>query len=639
MWKYASYVRKGLSHEKSGIECQDRVLVCENENCIVAALADGLGSLEYSAVASEVATRTVAEFFLSQKMDLEQNSSPEGTDELAHKLIGMVQLRIREKAEALSLAVEAMDCTLGFVCVYKEEQLAIIGRLGDSAVCIIRKEASEVISDTSVSANGTSAVLDSDAGQSLKVLICDLEAKDIQGFILCSDGLDNEVYMKSSRFVQKAAELYFNSVLREDAQQIIGDRVEELVSFENTPFDDDISVAVISREDTELVLPEDPKWLCTCGVRNRMQDTYCCSCGKDIIAIYRHVRFKDYGGKDAFFLWMNQHPEEEKQIMNRNPKAAPGQVPKTEPNNKPNNIKNKKPNEEPSQEPNNDPGEKPDLNSDQNKQSAYRKRVIVAAAAGFLTGFLLGTVVGGIWEIIDWAERDPGVPFTEPTTATAGTVETTAATEAVETTEVTESTAATDETETIETTEATSAAETTEATETTETTEVTETADTAETTEPEEIVDPSELEKSDPSEKVYQELPDGSVYWGAMEEEVPHGRGVLLKKGYYYLGQFSAGKMDGVFTIVSENGYSRISFVEFREDEVSWSEDGGLRRCSVLHSELTLCDRPGGEEICILQKGDVVYRTETPETEVSEIIWVEVIWNNTVGWVPSGTVW
>ena len=51
-----------------------------------------------------------------------------------------------------------------------------------------------------------------------------------------------------------------------------------------------------------------------------------------------------------------------------------------------------------------------------------------------------------------------------------------------------------------------------------------------------------------------------------------------------------------------------------------------------------LCDSVHGEEICVLKRGDLVYRTATIETEIDEVIWVEVIFGNTVGWVPADAV-
>ena len=62
MWKTFSLKQKGLSHEQSNTCCQDNVLISQDDRWIVAALADGLGSLRYSEVAAEVATTTVCNF-------------------------------------------------------------------------------------------------------------------------------------------------------------------------------------------------------------------------------------------------------------------------------------------------------------------------------------------------------------------------------------------------------------------------------------------------------------------------------------------------------------------------------------------------------------------------------------------------
>lgn len=550
MWKYTSYVRKGLSHEILGTDCQDSVVICEKPACIVAALADGLGSLDNSAVAADAATQAVAEYFLSGEQTKEALSAPEGIAELAENLISSVQSQIREKAAKLELSTDTMDCTLGFFCVYKQKGYAIIGCLGDSAVCVIKKEGSIVINDPSVSANGTSAVLDEDAAQSLRIHICDLDAEEIQGFLLSSDGLDNEVYMKGMRHVPKTAELYFNSVLRDDPQRVIRERVEELVAYGDSPFDDDISIAVISRAADALCFPEDPTWLCTCGTRNRIQDSYCCHCDNDMVAVYENYSFRNYGGKDAFFLWMNQHPEEEAKILDQEPDPDSG----------------------PSPAPGPAPEPVPDRKPKRKVCHRHRNRVVIAALALLLVGFILGLLAGSFWSSWIQAKQDEEEHTTEPTTA------------------------------------------------------VTETA-TEHATEP--------VERAEDIQTPFSVLPDGSVYWGAMENGVPNGVGVQLKGGYYYLGQYDAGKMDGVFAIVSEDGNSRIPFVEFREDEVSWSEGDGLIRCVVSCPVLEIYSEAGGQIIWELEAGAVVYKTSADEIETDGTVWAEVIWNNSVGWIDA----
>ena len=209
-----------------------------------------------------------------------------------------------------------MDCTLVFVCILKNENKAIIGHLGDSAICIIGEKKSIAINDGNRSANGTNALLDNDAIDHFCIRLYDLNKLKIQGFILTSDGLENELYMKGSDYVNQAAEIYFNAWYHNDKPiTIIQDRIKKLTEIEGTPFDDDISIVVLSRANKAIQMPEDPTWLCTCGYRNNLQVTYCQKCNKDFSVLYQNIKFKNYGGKAAFFSRINQTPSEERRII------------------------------------------------------------------------------------------------------------------------------------------------------------------------------------------------------------------------------------------------------------------------------------------------------------------------------------
>ena len=313
MWKYTSYLKKGVSHEKAGTVCQDSVLIKEDEYCIVAALSDGLGSLKYSDVAANTATETICDFFMTCKderlIDADKN-------QLRSQLIGVVTGRIKQKAAEMGVQVPTMDCTLMFVYISKVHDYAIAGRLGDSAVCVIQSDDAVSLNDGNGSANGTCAVLDPDAADHLDLSCWDITKDRIEGFVLTSDGLDNVLYMKGSTHVNKVTEEYFNAIITSsEPQKTIASKIAELTSDEDTPFDDDISIAVISRATNPILFANDPTWLCRCGTRNRLQDTYCIQCKSDFTNLYQNIRFKEYGGKTAFFLEINKHPEKEREIV------------------------------------------------------------------------------------------------------------------------------------------------------------------------------------------------------------------------------------------------------------------------------------------------------------------------------------
>lgn len=320
VWKKLMYLQKGVSHVQNGTNCQDSVLIFENEDCIVAALADGLGSLKYSEVAAQTATDTVCKCFAELNNPLEQFETKE---DLAKHILDAVVMSIQEKTVEMGVPLNEMDCTLMFVYVLKSTNCAIIGRLGDSAVCVIADPKSIAINDGNKSANGTNAILDKDAVEHFEIQILDLDKNNVYGFVLSSDGLENELYMKGSDHVNKTAELYFNAwFTADDPVTVIVDRISKLTEIEGTPFDDDISVAVLSRANEAIILPADPKWLCTCGFRNHLQTTYCQQCHKDFSVLYQNIRFRDYGGKAEFFTEINKHPEEELRIIGMKTKSS-----------------------------------------------------------------------------------------------------------------------------------------------------------------------------------------------------------------------------------------------------------------------------------------------------------------------------
>lgn len=314
MWKYASYIQKGQSHIEENTVCQDAVSVREDDNGIIAALADGLGSLQYSEIAAGTAVEQLCNFFQSRKKAPVAIPEPSELRAFQAELIEELRSSVARAAHSCGYSLSHMDCTVSFVYISKKNGYAITGHLGDGAVCVIKNGNSISMSDSSSSANGTNALLDKDAAENLKVEVWDLKDKSICGFILTSDGLEGEIYLKGSPYPSKAAEAYFNAVSTgEEPEKFFEKRVGELA--DSGYFQDDISFAVLTRTASDVTLEEDPTWLCRCGARNRLHDTYCSKCGSDFSYLYQNVSFKEYGGKAKFFRNINRDPEKERQLV------------------------------------------------------------------------------------------------------------------------------------------------------------------------------------------------------------------------------------------------------------------------------------------------------------------------------------
>ena len=315
MWKHVSYKKMGISHQGEGIDCQDSVRIHEDGACIVAALADGLGSLKYSALASMTATDTACQWLSSANQDDLFLDTKAKEDLFRNAFSAAISDAVRGVAQSNGVKPKSMDCTLAFVFISKIHDFALAGMIGDSAVCIITENTSIALTDSGSFSNGTRAVQDSDAGEHMLLSRFDLQKDQVIGFILTSDGLDNEIYIKGSKHVNQAAEEYFNALMEPDPVREIEQIIADLTDYEDTPFDDDISIAIVSRAAEKIQLDTDPSWLCTCGCRNVLQNTYCVSCNQDFTKLYSNVRFREHGGKAAFFKKINEHPDEERKLI------------------------------------------------------------------------------------------------------------------------------------------------------------------------------------------------------------------------------------------------------------------------------------------------------------------------------------
>ena len=332
-WKTAKCLRKGLAHIRKDADCQDSLCVEETDWSLVAVLTDGVGSLRNSRVAAEAAVKALSASLTANPLTDKANpltdkdskkpvspsalqSAPVGRDAQTHKvkeiIVRCVSKEIQAQAAARRLDIATMDCTLAFVILMKQSDKVVIGVLGDGAVCVIRRDGkSEALTCRNDSANGTYTIMDKAAVARMELRILKLSAENLCGFILTSDGLENELYTKGSNHVNQVAEKYFNVLCRpESANDALGKMVDSLVRSSHGAYDDDIGLIVMSRISSPLTFPPDPRWPCSCGYRNLLRDTYCRRCGKDFMDLYQNIQFAAFGGKDAFFQRVNSEDKE-----------------------------------------------------------------------------------------------------------------------------------------------------------------------------------------------------------------------------------------------------------------------------------------------------------------------------------------
>ena len=322
-WSVASAVITGLSHLAENTPCQDKVAVTpvrSGVNYYAAALADGVGSLKNSHIAASVATRAALAWLTEHRAQLFAEQSKEKEAErlknLAAMMLEKIRHEIREQAELQGMDVRSMDCNLAFCFVDEEREKAFVGQLGDCAVCIVcddsDKSRSRVLNQQGMLANSTDTVWSKGSEDRVNLCVIPVSQKGLKGnrllygFILTSDGLENVLYRKGSKYVCKQAEYCFNldNTNRDGSlRELLTDAQESSRGY----LDDDLSVVVLSCVDGPVSLPKEPYWICrACGAENLGLESRCHKCGSEMLSMFPEADIEKAGSAEAYFEWLNR---------------------------------------------------------------------------------------------------------------------------------------------------------------------------------------------------------------------------------------------------------------------------------------------------------------------------------------------
>lgn len=304
-WKSASFRKTGLRHSESSESCQDYVLLDGHKG---ASLSDGISSGLDSEIASQYASEQAIAVCreISRRENL-INASSVKSKEFCYAIAKKISERINSQLKAYPNA----DATLVFA-YFISDQYLLLGYIGDSAIIVFTEQDAKVYTQTrDYGSAATESIHHPRAADLMLIQILDLNKEHVKAIMLTSDGLEDELYIKHSNRALKACEKYVNALFDANGEDIIEKYLDELIS--SGIFDDDISLAILARE--KISLHEEPMWLCKCGNHNPVLRTYCLHCGEDYFNLYRNVDMSRFSSPWEFFSYMNENPEEERQII------------------------------------------------------------------------------------------------------------------------------------------------------------------------------------------------------------------------------------------------------------------------------------------------------------------------------------
>ena len=309
-WEFDFTTSRGLNHIEWGTICEDSVKVCQKNGCILAALSDGVGSTESPEVASLTAVDETLGFLEEFSQDplrletLAKNTAFTDNNEYLFKQ------NLMQKIHAAMQDHPSSDATLVFLLAAPEYGVALTGWLGDSAVCVLKRDGSSVLYTQRRRRGGaTESVGMENAEDYLELAILDLN-DGIAGVLLTSDGMEDIIYQKNDLTALKETERFANALFHHDTK-LVEQLLREVQEEGRTA--DDISLAAVMCE--EVSLTEDPRWRCSCGKYNILDDISCPACGTQRFLLYSGARdrIKDVFNNSSteFFRYLNAHPNEE----------------------------------------------------------------------------------------------------------------------------------------------------------------------------------------------------------------------------------------------------------------------------------------------------------------------------------------
>jgi serine/threonine protein phosphatase PrpC len=169
-----SYSQIGFSVKGQGKEeNQDRFQFFHNDECVIAVVADGLGSAIYSSHGAELICKIT--------IDILRQTEP----------VSGIAIKIRNKwLENLRHKPAACDTTLKFVKVEREK--AVVGGIGDGWIAFLSGEEYISIVTENSFANQTDTIMSSDLTS--KFLVKEINLNDECGlFLIATDGFSEDI--------------------------------------------------------------------------------------------------------------------------------------------------------------------------------------------------------------------------------------------------------------------------------------------------------------------------------------------------------------------------------------------------------------------------------------------------------------
>lgn len=246
MWDFINYAQIGKNHLKENIPCQDKTLVNKENDVYFIGLADGAGSVKYSDIGANQALQSIQKY-ICFNFDMVINNK---NALIVKKLIlNEILMGLRFQAENRNCDLKQLASTILFVAIKKD--LCIICHLGDGVIGALKNHKLIVVSkpQNGEFSNTTVFTTSIDALSSMRLFKGN--TKDIEGFVLMSDGTANSFYQKKTNMLAPVIAKIIETIKISSGKKIQKDLEESFdIVINNTQ--DDCSIAFLVKNENKI---------------------------------------------------------------------------------------------------------------------------------------------------------------------------------------------------------------------------------------------------------------------------------------------------------------------------------------------------------------------------------------------------
>jgi len=248
MWKAITCEVQGRGHIKAGVPCQDKTKKLSKNDIDVICLSDGAGSAKFSHYGAQCIVECASEYIVDNFQKL---IAPNDGRQIKVKILDYLRQKLIERAVELECAIEDLASTLLLVAISMNKYLII--HIGDGVIGYIDKEDLKIASlpDNGEFANTTTFVSSKNALSSMRLFKGNI--KEIAGFILMSDGVEQSLYSKPTKSLAQGTVklLRGTCILPSTLMQSLLENLLKSLFSQYTQ--DDCSIAILARPTPHLL--------------------------------------------------------------------------------------------------------------------------------------------------------------------------------------------------------------------------------------------------------------------------------------------------------------------------------------------------------------------------------------------------